>query len=150
MHRTRHWPIKLFVAKVVFIVKTEVDYKKHFQTQNKAQWLAAWGHVSASSQSLRFILNLRLYSGFITSRTVLTGWSADTEYSLGLWDHTTLSFQTKTSQVCSYKTDESTSTPVHEANISNWVVKVTCEISANSYQLRPLLRTVVQSSLTIA
>ena len=37
------------------------------QTQNKAQWLAACGHVSASSQSLRFILRLRLYSGFITS-----------------------------------------------------------------------------------
>ena len=27
----------------------------HSQTQNKAQWLAACGHVSASSQSLRFI-----------------------------------------------------------------------------------------------
>ena len=40
----------------------------HSQTQNKAQWLAAWGHVSASSQSLRFILSLRLYSSFITSR----------------------------------------------------------------------------------
>ena len=28
----------------------------HSQTQNKAQWLAACGHVSASSQSLRLIL----------------------------------------------------------------------------------------------
>ena len=33
----------------------------HYQTQNKAQWLAACGHVSASSQSLRFILSLRMY-----------------------------------------------------------------------------------------
>ena len=38
------------------------------QTQNKAQWLAACGHVSASSQSLRFILSLRMNSSFITSR----------------------------------------------------------------------------------
>ena len=34
------------------------------QTQNKTQWLAACGHVSASSQSLRFILSL----SFITSK----------------------------------------------------------------------------------
>ena len=27
---------------------------------NKAQWLAACGHVSASSQSLRFIFSLRV------------------------------------------------------------------------------------------
>ena len=40
----------------------------HSQTQNKAQRLAACGHVSASSQSLRFILSLRLYSSFITPR----------------------------------------------------------------------------------
>ena len=40
----------------------------HSQTQNKAQWLAVCGHVSASSQSLRFILSLRLYQSFITSR----------------------------------------------------------------------------------
>ena len=41
----------------------------HSQTQNKAQWLATCRHVSASSQSLRFILSLslRLYSNFITS-----------------------------------------------------------------------------------
>ena len=32
----------------------------HSQTQNKAQWLAACRRVSASSQSLRFILSLRL------------------------------------------------------------------------------------------
>ena len=37
------------------------------QAQNKAQWLAACGHVSTTSQSLRFILSLRLYSSFITS-----------------------------------------------------------------------------------
>ena len=39
----------------------------HSRTQNKPQWLAAWGHVSTSSQSLHFILSLRLYSHFITS-----------------------------------------------------------------------------------
>ena len=43
----------------------------HSQTQNKAHWLAACGHVSASSQSLRFILSLGLYSSFITSRPEL-------------------------------------------------------------------------------
>ena len=37
------------------------------QTQNKAQWLAAGGHVSAGSQSLHFILSVRLYSSVITS-----------------------------------------------------------------------------------
>ena len=36
--------------------------------KNKVHKLAASGHVSASSQSLRFILSLRLYSSFITSR----------------------------------------------------------------------------------
>ena len=45
----------------------------HSQTQNTAQWLAACGHMSASSQSLGFILSLRLYSGFITSRPGLLG-----------------------------------------------------------------------------
>ena len=40
----------------------------HSQTQNKGQWLAACRHMSASSQSLRFILSPRLYSSFITSR----------------------------------------------------------------------------------
>ena len=38
------------------------------QTQNKAQWFAAWGHLSASSQSLCFNLSLRMNSSFITSR----------------------------------------------------------------------------------
>ena len=46
----------------------EVKTLVHSQTQNKAQWLDACGLVSASSQSLRFILSLKLYSGFITSR----------------------------------------------------------------------------------
>ena len=40
----------------------------HSQTQNKVQWLAACGHVSASSQSLHFIFSPRLCSNFITSR----------------------------------------------------------------------------------
>ena len=40
----------------------------HSQTPNKAHRLAACGHMSASSQSLRFILSIRLYSSFITSR----------------------------------------------------------------------------------
>ena len=38
------------------------------QTQNKAQWLAACGHMSASSQSLSFILSLRMNSSFLTSK----------------------------------------------------------------------------------
>ena len=37
------------------------------KAQNKAQRLAACGHASASSQSMRFILSLRLKSSFITS-----------------------------------------------------------------------------------
>ena len=37
------------------------------KTQNKVQWLAACGLVSTSSQSLRFILSLRLYSSLVTS-----------------------------------------------------------------------------------
>ena len=41
---------------------------KHIQTQNKAQGLAACGHVSARSQSMRFILSLRMFISFITSR----------------------------------------------------------------------------------
>ena len=40
------------------------------QTQNKLQRLAACGQVSASSQSMRFILSLRMNSSFITSRPV--------------------------------------------------------------------------------
>ena len=39
----------------------------HSQTQNKVQWLVACAHVSASSQSLHFILSLRMNSSFITS-----------------------------------------------------------------------------------
>ena len=39
----------------------------HSQTQNKVQWLATCRYVSSSSQSLRFILSLKLYSSFITS-----------------------------------------------------------------------------------
>ena len=42
-------------------------YTTWVNSQNKAQWLAVCGHVSASSQSLGFILRLRLYSSFITS-----------------------------------------------------------------------------------
>ena len=74
------------------------------QTQNKAQWLADCGHVSASSQSLRFILSLRMNSSFITSRAVLeyassacsmepykfrrhcqAWWSTETDSSLHPW-----------------------------------------------------------------
>ena len=52
----------------------------HSQTQNKAQWLAVRGHVSANSQSLRFILSLRLYSSFITSRPGLCRCTGDQIY----------------------------------------------------------------------
>ena len=38
------------------------------QAQNKPQWLAACGHVSASSQSLGLILSLRIKSSFLTLR----------------------------------------------------------------------------------
>ena len=40
----------------------------HAQIQNKAQLLAACGLMSASNQLLHFILSLKLYSSFITSR----------------------------------------------------------------------------------
>ena len=43
-------------------------YKTWVHFQNQAQWLAACRHVYASSQSLHFILSLRLYSRFITAR----------------------------------------------------------------------------------
>ena len=47
----------------------------HSQTQNKAQWLAACKHVSASNQSLRFILNPRpIVSLFRNSDTVSQFW----------------------------------------------------------------------------
>ena len=39
---------------------TEVIKLVHSQTQNRAQWLAACGHVSTSSQSLCPILSLRM------------------------------------------------------------------------------------------
>ena len=55
----------------------------HSQTQNKAQWLAACRQVSASSQSLRFILSLRLYpSFFLTSRP---GYGRN-KWGKGNWD----------------------------------------------------------------
>ena len=56
----------------------------HFQTQNKGQWLAACGHVSASSQSLRLILSLRMKSSFITSRPDLgpCWWSSGVNQTL--------------------------------------------------------------------
>ena len=46
------------------------DYKTwaHSPTRNKVHWLAACGHVSASSQSLRFILSPSMNSSFRTSR----------------------------------------------------------------------------------
>ena len=54
-----------------FVIMTHVlQVRNESQTQNKVQRLAACGHVSASSQSLHFILSLRLYSSFITSRPV--------------------------------------------------------------------------------
>ena len=46
----------------------EVVKRVQSQTQNKVQSLAACGHVFASSQSLRIILNLRMNSSFTTSR----------------------------------------------------------------------------------
>ena len=67
----------LEVIKLEYILKLKIKRNDwllvdtswvHSQTQNKAQWLAACGHVSTSSQSLRFILSLRMYSSFITSR----------------------------------------------------------------------------------
>ena len=56
---------KLFLIKPCLEKNYDIwprDYKTcvHSQTQNKAQRLAACGHVSASSQSLSFILSLRL------------------------------------------------------------------------------------------
>ena len=40
--------------------------------QNKAELLAACGHVSASSQSLRFILSLNMNSRYIYQGLILT------------------------------------------------------------------------------
>ena len=50
-------------------------------SQNKVQWLVACGHVSASSQSLRFVLSLRMNSSFKTSRP---DWSLDTDQLLNI------------------------------------------------------------------
>ena len=50
------------------------------QTQNKAEWLAACGHVPASSQSLRFNLCLRMNSSFITFNEVFLQQGPDILY----------------------------------------------------------------------
>ena len=50
----------LFLAVLWVGPRSVIVAFSHSQTQNKSQWLAACGHVSASSQSLRFILSLRM------------------------------------------------------------------------------------------
>ena len=73
----------LSLFKISYEIKTRPrGYKTwvHSPTQNKVQWLAAWGHVSASSQSFRFILSWRLCSSFITLRPVLCSLIAFTEW----------------------------------------------------------------------
>ena len=50
----------LKVIKLEFIFKLKIKYQR----------LADGGHAYTSSQSLHFILSLRLYSGFITLRPV--------------------------------------------------------------------------------
>ena len=45
------------------------------QTQNKAQWLAACGHVSASNQSLRFILTLYFEFDIVLQFYNLEAWT---------------------------------------------------------------------------
>ena len=59
-----HWLLHVEVTPGLEVYKTWV----HSQTKNKGHWLDACGHVSASSQSLCFILSLRMTSSFITSR----------------------------------------------------------------------------------
>ena len=65
---------KLQVLHVIWVTRSSKSRPRGYktwvqaQTQNKAQWLAACGHVSANSQSLRFISSLRMNSSFITSR----------------------------------------------------------------------------------
>ena len=54
----------LKVIKLEFILKLKIKCNDWLL----ADTLAARGHVSASSQALHFILSLRLYSSFITSR----------------------------------------------------------------------------------
>ena len=60
--------IKLEYSLRIKITRNDWLLSDTSQAQNKAQLLAACGHVSASSQSLRFILSLRMNSSFITSR----------------------------------------------------------------------------------
>ena len=55
---------------MIYNVKVPQSMAIGDETQNKAQWLAACGRMSASSQSLCFILSLRLNSSFITSMPV--------------------------------------------------------------------------------
>ena len=79
----------LVLDKIAFKTATRPRGNKTWvqsQTQNKAQWLAACGHLSASSQSLHFVRKqpiialyfesekpgLRKNSSFITSRPVFT------------------------------------------------------------------------------
>ena len=45
-----------------------IKHEYSLRLNKKVQGLAACGHLSASSQSLRFILSLRMNSSFITSR----------------------------------------------------------------------------------
>ena len=54
-----------------FILASRFLTLRPVSDSNKAQWLAACGHTSASSQSLRFISSLRMNSSFITLRPVL-------------------------------------------------------------------------------
>ena len=71
------------------------DYKTWVQskTQYKVQWLPACGHVSASSQSLGFILSLRMNSSFIASRhekwkfRAQMSWARKKFYNLGARAH---------------------------------------------------------------
>ena len=51
----------IFAPLLTFILRLKIK-------GNEGQWLAACGRVSASSQSLHFILSLRMYSNFITSK----------------------------------------------------------------------------------
>ena len=57
-----HFPTWCFGSVLDCIYSRPRGYKTwvQSQTQNKAQWLAACGHVSASRQSLRFILSICL------------------------------------------------------------------------------------------
>ena len=48
------------------MTRPEVMKLEYSLKLKKAQWLAACGHMSTSSQSMHFILSLRLYSSLIT------------------------------------------------------------------------------------